>query len=116
MHQIIDKDDQGISIPLLKDNTTIIIEAGASLYEIIVVRAHERLLLIWSTNPALKSTSPTFAHYIESRRVQDGMTLSDWVVKGERMVLRREGGLEFISEPVDYAMVQGKGWKYEAIK
>jgi hypothetical protein len=116
MHQQIESGNDGLSIPLLKAGTKLVIEAGESLYEITVVRPEERLLLVWSTQPVLRGRAAQFAHYIESRRVTDILALSDWILKGEKMVMRLENGHEFISEPVNSVLVEGDGWKYEAIQ
>lgn len=118
MHQQIEEErgHDGLSIPLLKEGTKLIVEAGESLYEITVVQPNERLLVVWSTESLLRGPTGQFAHYIESRLVTDIMAIPDWILKGGKMVLRLENGNLFYSEPVNSVLVEGDGWKYEAIR
>lgn len=116
MHQKIDPEDQGVSIPLLREGVKLIVVADPSIYEITIVRPFERLVFLWGQTVWFTEKRGRFAHYIESRRVSDTLALPDWIIKGEKMVLRLENGNEFISEPVNSVLIEGDGWKYEAIR
>lgn len=107
---------QRFSLPLLKEKTVILVESHkGTLYEITMVRPLERLVTLYSTDSRLKKSAPKLGVFVHSIPEKSGHPVSDWFVKGMKLVFRLDGGGLFTTETVASALVQGDGWSYEAI-
>ena len=110
------KADGGFVVSRLKPNTRIVIESNVgTLYTLTVKKPTDRLVEVYSTDPVFKRFPPKLGVYSESWSAKNGgIVIPDWIVKNGRMLIRFADA-NFLSEPVATALLEGDGWKYEAI-
>lgn len=102
-----------ITISKLKPGTHLLIESIADTIYSLCVRENG-LLDVYSTDAMFRNDPPKRAKFIGSCHDKAAPRVPDRITKGNRMVFEFFNAY-FVSEPVLTALVEGDGWKYEAI-
>lgn len=103
----------GFNVSRLKAGSVLLIESTlGTLYALNIIE--DRLVDVQGTDPLFRT--PKRGIFVESWSAKvGGTTFPDWIGKDLRMMLRFADA-NFLTEPVATALIEGDGWKYEAIQ